>query len=111
IRRAAPGHGATDVEDDRGAEVGFLFVLAHDPAVGARGDLPVDVAEVVAGLIRAVVGELDRKAFARRSVQAGHEAVDDPPGDNLNAPQSSEAGWVEEVCAEGPGALHGRRER
>src|SRR5580765_748326 len=41
-------------------------------------------------------------------MQARHEAVDDPPGNNLNAPQGSEAGWVEEVCSEGSGALHGK---
>ena len=106
VGRAAPGHRAADVEHDGRAEVGFFLVLADDPAVGARGDLPVDVAEVVAGLVRAVVGELDGESLSGRAMEPGHEAVDDPPGNNLNAPQGREARWVEEIGAEGLGALH-----
>ena len=97
--RAAPRHRAADVEHDARAEVRLLLVLAHDPAIGARGDLPVDVAKVVARLIRPVLGELDREALARRPVKSGHEAVDNPTSDDLDAPQRSEAGWVEEVGA------------
>jgi len=32
-------------------------------------------------------------------MEAGHEAVDDPPGNNLNAPEGSEARGVEEIGA------------
>ena len=85
----------------RRAEVGLFFVLADDPAVGARGDLPVDVARVVARLIGAILGELDRESLAGGSVETGHEAIDDPASDDFDATESGEARGVEQIGAEG----------
>ena len=61
---AAPGHGSTDVEHDRRAKVGLLFVLTDHPSVGASRDLPVDEAEIISGLVWAIVGELHREPLA-----------------------------------------------
>jgi len=52
-----PGHGLADVEDDARAEVRLLLVLSHHPAIGAGGDLPVDVAEVVAFIQKSYADE------------------------------------------------------
>src|SRR6185503_13187691 len=61
--RAAPVHRLADVQHDRRAEVGLFFILPHDPPVGARRDLPIDVARVVARLIGAILRELHRKSL------------------------------------------------
>jgi hypothetical protein len=42
-------------------------------------------------------------------VQAGEKAVDDPPGDDLDATEGSEACRVEEVGARGAVSFHGGR--
>jgi hypothetical protein len=102
----APVHGSADVEHDGGAEVGLLLVLLDDPAIGARGDLPVDVAKVVARLIGTKIGELHREPLARRPVQSAEESVDDPASDDLEVTELRERGGVEEIC---PGRkLHAR---
>jgi hypothetical protein len=44
-------------------------------------------------------------------VQTGEEAVDDPPGDDLDSTEGGEARGVEEVSARGASGLHARRER
>ena len=49
--------------------------------VGARGDVPVDVADVVAGLVLAQVGEVDPGALEQAPVVALEQAVE--PADDL----------------------------
>jgi hypothetical protein len=39
-------------------------------------------------------------------VEAGEESVDDPAGDDLDAPERGEGGRVEQVGARGAGGLH-----
>src|SRR5207249_10328718 len=50
-------------------------------AVGA----PVDVADLIAGIILAMLGELDGEALVRTLVDAGEEALDQLPGDHRQA--------------------------
>ncbi len=57
--------------------VGVGLVLLDVEAIGARVQPPVDAADVVAGDVAAVLGEVDRRAEVRRAVQAVDEAVDD----------------------------------
>ena len=78
VRRglAAVGHRARDVEDDRRAQVGLVDVLLDVEALTARDQLPVEVAQVVAGHVLAVLGELDARALAGAAVLARNEAVD-----------------------------------
>ena len=52
-------------------------VLLDVVAVGPREQPPVDAADVVAGHVAAVLGEVDRRAEVRRAMQAVDEAVDD----------------------------------
>jgi hypothetical protein len=62
--RARPRHGSADIEHDAGAEVGLLLELLHDPAVGTGGNLPVDVPEVVPGLVGAMLGKFHGKPLS-----------------------------------------------
>ena len=57
-------------------EVRLLLVLLDVVAVGFPVDPPVQVAEIVAGGVLAVLGELDGEAFVRAAVQAGNEPLD-----------------------------------
>jgi len=59
--------------------IGFLLVLLDVIAVGAAEDFPVQVADVVAGGVFAVLGKLDGKAVVGRLVFAGDVALDDLP--------------------------------
>jgi GTP-binding protein LepA len=102
----SPAHGTADIQDDGRAEVGFLLELLHDPAIGARRNLPVDVAQVVARLIGAMLRELDGEPLARGSVQSGHEAVDNPARDNFDPTQRGQAGRIEEVGSGCTGTFH-----
>ena len=59
----------------RQVRLGLEFLRVE--AVGLGVDVPVDVRDVVAGRVLAVLGELDREAVERAGVQAGDEALDD----------------------------------
>ena len=96
---AAPRHRSAHVEDDRRAEVGLLLVLLDDPSIRARGDLPVDVPQVVARLIGTILGELHRESLPGRTVQSGEKAVDDPASDDLDVAERRERGGVEQIGA------------
>src|SRR5262249_49301988 len=55
----------------------LLLVLLHVVAVGAAEDLPVDVLELVAPGVLAVLRELDGEPVVRRAVLARDEALDE----------------------------------
>ena len=61
-------------------EVRFLLVLLDGVAFAAAVALPVDVADVVAGDVFAVLDELDGEALVRALVVADAQALDDLPG-------------------------------
>ena len=64
-RPAAVVHRLADVHDERAAQVGLFLELLDVEAVGLGPDLPVEVADVVAGGVLAVLHELD--ASGRRT--------------------------------------------
>jgi hypothetical protein len=70
-------HRSRDVEQHRQVGVGVGLVLLHVVAIGAREQPPVDPADVVAGDVAAVLGEVDRGAEERRPVVAVDEPFDD----------------------------------
>ena len=61
-------------------EVRLLLVLLDGVALGAAVALPVDVADVVAGDVLAVLDELDGEAAERALVVADAQALDDGAG-------------------------------
>ena len=65
--------------------------------VGAGEDVPIDVAQVVALGVGAILGELLGEAEVGRAVQAGDEAIDDGLGDEVEAGDGGERGGVEEA--------------
>ena len=88
VDRAEP-HRRRVVEQQPGGDLAVLDVLPHVGGVGARGDVPLDVAQVVAGLVLAQVGEVEPVAAEQAAVVALEAAVEpahDPP---LELPEQS----------------------
>ena len=63
--------------------------------VGACVDLPVEVAEVVAGCVGAVLCELDGDAGVGGAVLPAHDALDDHFGAELEGVEACEGAGVE----------------
>jgi len=79
------GHGGGGVEEDVGLEVGLFLELLDVEAVGPGVGGPVEVADVVARGVFAVLGKLDGEAVIGRTVEAGDEALDDGTCDKVHA--------------------------
>src|SRR5690606_41318312 len=84
------------------AEVRLLLELLDVEAVRAAVHAPVDVAEVVAGLVHPVLGELDGETAVRRAVYAGEESLDDVARDELEAAERGELAGCAEIRAARP---------
>jgi hypothetical protein len=69
-------HRGREVEQEPGADVAVLVVLAHVGRLQARGDVPVDVAHIVVVLVLPQVGEVQAKSPEKRSVVAVQQAVE-----------------------------------
>ena len=69
------------VEQEPGGDLAILVVLADVRRVHPGGDVPVDVPDVVAGLVLAQVGEVDAVAVEQAPVVALEQAVQ--PADDL----------------------------
>jgi len=78
-------HGAARVEKDDGSDVRLLLVAFDVVAVHTPQDFPIQVAQVIAWRVLAMLDELDAEAVARAPVLAGQEAVNDPPRGQLEA--------------------------
>ena len=81
VDRAEP-HRRRAVEQEPGRQLAILGVLADERRVHPRGDVPVDVADVVARLVLAEVAEVGADAAEERAVvplQAPVEAADHLP--------------------------------
>ena len=72
-------HRLAGVNDEPRDEVGLLLVLLEVEPLGAAVDLPVDVLDVVAGGVLAVLRELDREPVPRAPVPPGEVALDELP--------------------------------
>ena len=77
--------------------VGFVFLQVV--AIGARVQLPVDAADVVAGHVAAMLGEIHRRAEVRRPVQPVDEPVDDRLREQLEVADAREDLRVDETGA------------
>ena len=86
-RASAVGHRARSVEDDGRPQVRLVDILLDVEPLAARDELPVEIAEVVAGHIRTMFGELGAGAFARALVAAGDETVDGAVREELDSPE------------------------
>ena len=77
------GHRRAQVHDQVAGDVGLGLELLEVILVGLGVDVPVEVLEIVAGDVLAVLGELDGEALKRAGVQAGEEALDDELGPQI----------------------------
>ena len=91
----AVAHGLAGVHQHPEGQVGFFLVLLEVEAAGAAVDLPVEVLEVVAGDVLAVLGELDGEAVIWALVHAGEIALDDEAGLQLQAAHLGEGERIE----------------
>ena len=74
------GHRGAEVHRQVAGEVRLGLELFEVILVGLGVDVPVEVLEVVAGGVPAVLGEFHGKAVEGTGVQAGEEALDDELG-------------------------------
>ena len=73
------------------------LIALQEAAVGAGEDVPIDVAQVVALGISAVLGELLGEPEIRRPVQSGDEAIDHGLRDEVEAGDGGERRGIEEA--------------
>ena len=52
-------------------------ILLDEVAIGAAEQTPIEIAQIVAGIVLAILGELGREARERRTMQTRHETFDD----------------------------------
>jgi len=78
---AAKVHGRAEVKQEPGRDLAILVVLADVRRIHPCGDVPVDVPDIVAGLILAQRGEIDTVAAEKASVVALEQTVQ--PADDL----------------------------
>ena len=76
-------------------QVGFFLVFLDVVAVGLAEGPPVDMADLVAGAVLPVLGELDREALERALVQPGHHPLDHQPREQLQPAEAGQCGRVE----------------
>jgi hypothetical protein len=93
----APRHGAAGVEHQHGPQVGFGLELLHREPVGPRQHLPIQVPKLVAGLVRPVLGELDRESPKGRAMETGQESFHYAPGGELEPTQLRHFPGVEQI--------------
>ena len=87
---AAIAHAFAGVQQQVADEVGFFLVLLEIVLVGLAENFPIDVAQIVALGILAMLGELDRETVVRTAMHAGDIAFDNQPGTQLKPLQLSE---------------------
>src|SRR5215831_5519292 len=88
-------HGIACVEQYRQQTVRFAPVALQVRALGPRIHVPIDVTQIVARRIRAVLGEFLAEAEVRRAMQARDEAVDDRLGDEVQSGNRVEHSGIE----------------
>src|SRR5262245_51795699 len=92
-------HGPAGVERERADEVGFVLVeLEVGPAAAGKG-LPIEVPEVIALDILAVVGEFAGAAEPARPMPAREGAFDSLPRGETQTRQRRERGKIQEAAA------------
>ena len=76
-------HGRAAVEQERELAVGLAAVALQIHALSACEHVPIDVPQIVAGRVGAVLGEFLAEAEVGGFVQARHETVDHRFGDKV----------------------------
>ena len=69
-------HALAGVQDEIADKIGLLLVLLQVILVGFSEDLPINLAQIIAGHVFAVLCELDRESVIRAFVDSRHVAFD-----------------------------------
>src|SRR5690554_3803670 len=93
-------HRTRGVHDHIGPKIGLVFVLFDIIFVGLGVDLPIDMANLMAGRIFGIFGEFDRPAVMRRAVHARENPLDQRLRLELHGAQLVEDGWVQKFGAQ-----------
>ena len=101
--RLAVVHAAARVDEDVDGDVLLLDEELHEEALEPRVGVPVELAQVVAGGVVAVVGELDALAAPHAAPLALHPPGGEAPRGQLELLEPAQEGLVEERCALGGG--------
>ena len=95
----AEAHGCRHVERHHAVGVRVGLELLDVVAVGPGEHAPVHAAQVVAGLVAAVLGEVEREAHVRRAVEAVDEAVHHRARHQFEVAHPRQGGRVHELRA------------
>ena len=93
---ARVAHAARRVDDEIGLKVRLFFIFLDVIAVGLAEGPPVDMADLVAGPVLAMLGELDREPLERALVQARHHPFDHQAARSAPAGRSGPGRWGRE---------------
>src|ERR1035437_9632932 len=102
----AEAHGLAGIDDAEEMQVGFFEVLLEINLVGFTVLFPIDMADVIAGDIRAMLGKLDGDALVGRAVHAAGQAFDDETGAEVDGADARERSRVEVFAIVGDGFGH-----
>src|SRR5688572_17984124 len=89
-------HRVAGIEHDAHGHRRLGLGFAHEVAVRPREEPPIEPAEVVAGLVAAVLAELEPGALQPARVHAEHEAVHHAPGHQRQVTERRERARVEQ---------------
>ena len=99
-------HAGRAIDDHRAAEIGLGLVALEHQAIAASEHLPIEMADVIAGDIGAMIGKVDAVPLVRTAMGAGTQAFDDDPGNHFQAMQPGEIGRADK--GRSGGVEHGR---
>ena len=79
LSSAAEAHRRAGVDDEIDGEVLLFLEEAQEQSVEALVDVPIEIADVVARLVIAVIGELDAAAALLGAPFGAHAPTENPP--------------------------------
>ena len=80
-------HALAGIEQQITKQVGFLFKLLQIKPIAFAEHLPIDIAQIVARRVLAMLGKFVREAAVRAAVKAGDIAFDNFPSAQLQTLQ------------------------
>ena len=98
-RAGAVVHRGAGIDHERDPQVAFFFVLLDVMAIGAPEDAPVEPAQIVAGRVFAVLGELDVEAVERTAMLPADRPFDDTAGAQHQAGDARRGRQDRNTCA------------
>src|ERR1019366_7327161 len=108
-------HGVAGIQEHGEYAVRLASVALQVGALGARKHVPVHMAEIISGRVRAVFGELLAETEIRRAVETGDEPVDHSLRHQVQTGDPGEHGRIEKAlqhqAPEGGGICSSNRRR